>query len=306
MDFPEYWKIQKVLSSLQVHASAFLCVILFHNELPCMTHLFALCWRVSLLLFALSLGHLGADDTDPAATLDIHAPGLSAGFWGRYVILNKLNRISGWITSATDAATYRIAGLPARPDTHFRAILYVPGCALQTLDIAITERKNYQYSFFCALLPPIQLNGTVTHMGTDQEGVTLEAKYVASWAASFFQFADGTDTEIPLGNKTSLDSQNEFALPIPDFSKDKLASSSSHFGEIRIFVRDRATGLIVDQLRWASGIPSIQPTKFGGIPITALSGDSLNFKFCETGTWLSHDHYGFALRNNALETCPAQ
>ena len=261
-------------------------------------------FKIAFVLAFLCVAQTCAGQSAASASLDIHAPNSESGFWGRFFIIEKTSRIAGWITSQDGESIYRITGIHASDATRLKAIVYVPGCALQTVDIAISEQKNYQYSFRCLLLPQTQIEGTVEQRLNNREKVTIEAKYVASWAPAFFECDDGTTTEIPLESKTTLDGQNNFILQIPDLSKDKLASAADHLGEIRFWVRERASGRIVDQLRVVSKNPAVQVTRLGGLPIAALSAPVSVLKFCDTAdSFWSHDRYGFAIREDAGERC---
>jgi len=261
-------------------------------------------WFKTFLLLAFCGWALAAEATGPAATLDIHAPDSVSGFWGRFFIIEKASRIAGWITSEDKTSDYKITGIHASQDTRFRAIVYVPGCALQTVDLAIAEARNYQYSFRCLLIPQTQIQGTVLQPGGSLlHDVTVEAKYVATWAPAFFQYDDGTTTEIPLGDKATFNGQNKFSLQIPDLSKDKLATSADHPGEIRIWVRDNENGQVADQLRLTSNDPAKPVSRMGGIPISALSDNGAVLRFCETEALISHDSYGFAVRDESAGRC---
>jgi hypothetical protein len=265
-----------------------------------MNQMLSLWLRILLLISAVCT--ISSGQTVSQATLEIHSPDAVAGFWGRYFIIENQKRSAGWITSEDGISVYKITGIHASDATRFRAIVYVPGCALQTVDLAISERKTYQYTFRCVLIPQIQIQGTVSqgHAGDD---MTVEAKYVAGWAAAFFQYDDGTTTEIPLGDKTVFKSDEKFSLKIPDLSKDKLVTSPDHPGEIRIWVRQRADGPIEDQLRLISNDPAIPVSRMGGIPISALSENGAVLHFCETESFITRDSYGFAIRDDAAGRC---
>ncbi len=247
-------------------------------------------------------GQTGAD-----ATVSIQVPDSISAVWGRYVTADNQSRKAGWTGSRNEQGDYLIKGIQASRETRFRAIVFVQGCSLRTLDIAITESRNYRYAFVCESLPQKEIQGTIGQSGSYGQEITLEAKYIASWAPAFFAYDDGTTTEIPLGSKVNIVAQNKFVLPIPDLSKDKIAGSASYPGEIRIFVRENASGRIIDQLRVLSNNQAVRATRFGGIPIAALSVEHPVFTFCETSSAYSHDKYGFAHRENiAEEVCHPQ
>ena len=232
------------------------------------------------------------------ATLDIYAPNSQSAFWGRFYVIENATRHAGWIRSENGTAVYKITGIHAGEATRIKAILYAPGCALQTMDVAIVEPRNYDYSFRCLMLPKTEVEGYVTNNVNNNDKFIIEAKYVASWVPSFFGFDDGTTTEVPLETLTTLNTGNRLVLQIPDLSKDKLAADADHAGEIRFYLLDRSTGRIIDQLRTQSG-------RFGGLPVSALNKTSPDLKFCGTGFLLSRDHdqYGFANRTDSPYSC---
>jgi hypothetical protein len=200
--------------------------------------------------------------------------------------------------------SYTITKLAANNTTHVRGIVYSPGCALQAFDIAIQEARGYRYSFPCEPTSPIEIQGAIPQLGRLYDGdVRVEAKYVAAWAPGLLKYDDGTTTEIPLGGVATLDEQNHFHLLIPDLSRDRLAGAPNRDGEIRIFIRNRESGQIVDQWRFASHDPKRGGTKFGGIPVGLIKPDSGVFAFCPTGSVFAHDPGGFALRPEIAPAC---
>jgi hypothetical protein len=199
---------------------------------------------------------------------------------------------------------YAITRLSAGDRARVRGIIYSPGCALRAFDIAIQEPRGYRYSFVCEPISQIEIRGAIPQMGRLYDGdVRIEAKYVVDWAPEFFKHDDGTTTEIPLGGSTRLDDKNQFQLLVPDLSRDKLAGSSTHGGEIRIFIRNQESGQIVDRWRFMSHDPEVRSAKFGGIPIGLIKPDSGVFSFCPTGSVFAHDESGFAARPETNSAC---
>jgi hypothetical protein len=90
-----------------------------------------------------------------------------------------------------------------------------------------------------------------------------------------------------------VDEQDHFRLAVPDFTKDKLASSQDHAAEIRIWARDADNPRILFKLRLLSGNPKIQPTRFGGIPVDSLGSVLLEFVTCHGEPPAVRDEFGF-------------
>jgi hypothetical protein len=211
---------------------------------------------------------------------------------------------TGWIQPHNGEKAFAITRLLANRQSHARGIVYSPGCALETFDIAITELRRYVYSFHCEPSPEIEIHGWIPHLGRLYDGdFRIEAKYVADWAPDFFKYDDGTTTEIPLVSAGTLDDQNHFHLPIPNLTADKFAGSPIHDGEIRIYIRNQKSGQIIDQWRFTSPDPKLRATRFGGIPIGSIKPDSDLFTFCPARSVLAHDQFGFALRPEPDSVC---
>jgi len=240
----------------------------------------------------------------PTATLEIQFAGHSSGFWGRYAICYGRNRIAGW-TSPQNGEAHRIEGIFSGPKTRIKGVLYAPGCALQTMDVSIKEARPYQYSFRCDPVPQTEIQGVTGPLDPLHRGhkVRIEAKYVALWAPAFFGYDDGTATEIPLAGESSVDEQGHFRLSIPDFRKDKLASSPNHAAEIRIWARDQNDDQVFAKLRLLSGDYKIQPTRFGGIPLDSIGSSLLEFATCYANPPAMRDEFGFSVRGLAENDC---
>ncbi len=126
---------------------------------------------------------------------------------------------------------------------HPRHVPYVPGCAIQTLDLPVSGSDNQRYSFVCHPLSSVWINGALTR--TDWlfgREVKLQVKYVARWAQSFLGLADDLLTNIPVGDVTYLSSSGRFRLSVPDFAHDPLAGSPDHAGELQFWARQNRPG----------------------------------------------------------------
>jgi hypothetical protein len=268
-----------------------------------MTPWFSSVCKFSFLLTTLFVGVL-AQDGGLFAALDIDFGTPTARVWGRYVVSDKTTVRVGWINPQDGELTYAITRLSANDTSQVRGIVYSPGCALQTFDIAIQEPRSYRYSFPCEPISQIEIHGSIPQLGRLYDGdVRIEAKYVADWAPDFFKYDDGTTTEIPLGGAGTLDDQNHFHLPIPDLSRDKLAGSPTRGGEIRIFIRNQKSGQIIDLWKFTPQDSKLRATRFGGIPIGFIKPDSGLFTFCPARSVFAHDQFGFALRPEIDPAC---
>ena len=261
-------------------------------------------WTSFLLLGVLCHGQQAATEKRAdRATLEIRF-GDHAGFWGRYAAIEGPSKSAGWITSQNGKESFRIEGIAASATTRLKGIFYAPGCALQTLDLPIADVRLYRYSFPCESIPQVEILGVAANsLFVNSPNVTIEAKYVAHWAAAFFGFDDGSTTEIPLGTVATPYEPGRFRLSIPDLTKDSLAGSTNHAGEIRVWARDTSNGRVVAQLRLLSGDPWIQPTRLGGIPIERLGSSPFEFATCYANGSTPRDEFGFGIRALSENAC---
>jgi hypothetical protein len=240
----------------------------------------------------------------PTASLEIQFTGHGAGFWGRYAICYGRSRIAGW-TSPQSGEAHRIDGIFSGPKTRVKGVLYAPGCGLQTMDISIKEARLYRYPFHCDPVPQTEIQGVTGPLDSPHRGhqVRIEAKYVALWAPAYFGFDDGTTTEIPLAGESSVDERGHFRLSIPDFRKDKLASSPNHPAEIRVWARDQDDDQVFAKLKLLPENSKTPLTRFGGIPLDSIGSSLLVFETCYADPPAAHDEFGFNIRSLPENDC---
>jgi hypothetical protein len=223
-------------------------------------------------------------------------PGLSSdGFFVRY--LTSSGGIGGWIQPRPNVSSYTIS--TTHGAARIRALLYIPGCAIQTFDLALSDQGSQQYSFVCQALPTIEMGGVLARPDRLYgRKVQLQARYVARWAQSFLGLDDEIVTFIPIGETTDISSSGEFHLSLPDLSQDALAGSPDHPGELQIWARDVGSGRIAAQL-----IPDGSKTRMGGFPIQDLYPSKIVFTPCAANNPRVRDALGFALRPGPYDNC---
>jgi hypothetical protein len=202
----------------------------------------------------------------------------------------------GWVQPPAGVSSFRLdtsgaGGAAAR----VRAILHVPGCRLQTLDLPVAES---QYSFECRPLGTIAIPGALTR--SDRlygRQVTLEARYVARWARSFLGLRAPLVDAIPIGDVVDLPPDGRFRLTVPDLSQYPLARD----GEFQIWARDKATRRLVDQVTPLS--PASVRARMGGLRIERAYRSEIVFAPCAATATQPHDAEGFALRPDLFDGC---
>jgi len=229
-------------------------------------------------------------------------PGFSSDrFFVRYLVTG--GGIGGWIQPRPNVSSYTIRMTNEGHSTaRIRAILYYPGCAIQTFDLPVSDQGSQQYSFVCQSLRNIEIAGTLVR--SDRlygRTVRLEARYIARWAQSFLGLDDEILTFIPIGEIAEISRSGEFRLPLPDLSQDPLAGSPENPGELEIWARESVTERLVAQL-----IPEglkLEKTRMGGLKIQSRYPSEIVFTPCGTNNLQVRDAIGFALRPSRGDTC---
>ncbi len=260
-------------------------------------------FRTLVLVAGLCSGQIPQPPASPSHYVEIKlARGVaSESVFIRYLLAGE--DFGGWVQPHPGVSSYFISTTRAgRPASRIKALLYAPGCAIQTLDLPVSGSNNQPYSFICRPLPNVRIDGALTR--TDRlygREVKLQAKYVARWAQSFLELGDGIVTTIPVGDVAYLSPDNRFRLSVPDFSQDPLAGTPDHPGELQIWARNKTSEDIVAQLIPAG--PQVIKTRMGGLKIQSEYPSETVFAPCAANPPQVHDAIGFALRPDAYDAC---
>jgi hypothetical protein len=210
----------------------------------------------------------------------------------RYFITGAFGGFNGWVDQRRGLPVYRVNTVyQGKPATHFKAILYAPGCAIQTISVALSETSARSYDFACYRLPSIPLNGKLTRTERLRgKVVEIRVNYVAYWAHAFFGISDGFVTTIPVG-VASPDENGDFTVSLPDFSQDELASAPDHPGVFQFWAREKTTGNLIAEL-----VPAETKARFGSLEIKSEYPQDLVFTPCAVTRRI--EPKGFAKRSD--------
>jgi hypothetical protein len=198
----------------------------------------------------------------------------SAKVFIRYLLDGGGSPIGGWVDPRPDVSAYFIAttqnGVAA---SRLRALVYAPGCEIQSYDVALSESSLQEVPFECRPVPSTWITGVVTGLVDSR----IIAEYSAPWMQKFF----GIDvaTVIPVGHTNYSSGEGRFLMLVPDFSGDNRA------GEIQFVATDITSGKVLARL-----LPDVEIGAGMAIP------DQIKFRICATPQTWPHDHFGFAIR----------
>jgi len=183
----------------------------------------------------------------------------------RYILAGE--ELGGWVQPRPGVSSYIIGTTrEGQSATGIKAVLYAPGCAIQTLDIPLSNSNNRQYFFICQPLTNVSISGTLTDAERlSEHEVKVQARYIARWAQPFLGLTAGIPLTMPAGDFAYLSADNSFRISVPDLSRDPLASAPDHPGELQIWAKDKSSGEDVAQLI-PGGSPAFR-TRMGGLKI---------------------------------------
>ena len=189
----------------------------------------------------------------------------------------------GWVDRRPSVSSYFVATtVNQKAASRLRALVYAPGCAIQTYDLQISGSNVQQLAFNCQPVPPVWFSGIVT----DLRDSRIVAKYTGPWVQDFFSLPDGIVTFIPVGEANYFTDQGRFHILIPDFS------GADRPGEIQFWAKDPSTGNVLARL-----VPAAHSS-----PGSPAPGE-IKFVVCGTQESRHHDRFGFSTRD-AEDACP--
>jgi hypothetical protein len=226
---------------------------------------------------------------------------ISDSFFARYVLTGQ--DFGGWAQPPRGISSYGISTmLDGRPATGIKAILYAPGCAIQTLNLHLARSNNPQFLFICQPMKTIGIQGVLVRSERLYgHKVKVQAKYIARWAQPFLGLDDNVVTGIPVGDVAYLSADGRFRLVIPALSQDPLAGALDHPGELQVWARDETSDAIVAKLIPTE--PQFIKTKMGGLKVQNEYPSEVVFAPCAAGSAQVHDRIGFARRPDIRDAC---
>jgi hypothetical protein len=237
----------------------------------------------------------------PARSIEISLPAgvNSESVYIRYVLAG--GSFGGLVQARPGVSSYFVSTMAGeRAATGIKALLYAPGCALQTLDVSLSGSGTPQYPFTCRPIPAVSISGTIAHPDRlYSRGATLQARYIARWAAGFLGLDDSFAPIIPVGEASKLSVDGSFQISVPDFSAP--AGTVDRSEEFQIWAKDKVSGNLT-ALLLPQGHQSIT-TRMGGLKVLSTYPADIVFAPCDINSAQAHDAEGFALRPDIADTC---
>jgi hypothetical protein len=125
------------------------------------------------------------------------------------------------------------------------AILYAPGCQVETVDdpeLAISARK---VEFVCRDLPTLSFTGIIVlSKKLRTRPYEVEVRYLPVWSCIFFNTPDCMLRGFPMGS-VEPDQSGVFHIILPDFTKDPVTQSYKLQASFQFLAREKKSGNIL-------------------------------------------------------------
>ena len=219
----------------------------------------------------------------------------------RYVVAG--DDFGGWVKPQLGLPAYRISAIRnGAVASGIKAIVYAPGCGIETVDVAFPDAGNRDYNFVCRATGTVRVGGKVLQAELlSKHEVVLQAEYLAHWASAVLGLGGDLPLTIPLGEPVALGTEGRFELSVPDFATDP--GARARLSEIQIWAIDKSDGTNVAQL-----FPVTKPdakTRVSGLRIQRAYPAEIAFSPCTVNPrdHVLHTREGFAIRPESPRPC---
>jgi hypothetical protein len=238
---------------------------------------------------------------DTPHSLEIRLPaGVSSDrVFIRYALTG--DKLGGWVQPRSGVSSYFIDTTSGgRSAAWIKALIYAPGCAIQTLDVPLSTVNHERYSFVCQPLGSTSIAGTLGRFDSlYTQKVKLRAKYVGRWAQPFLGLGGEVVPIIPVGEVAEVSEDGRFRMSIPDLARDPIAGNQD--GEFQIWAEEKISGKI-SALLIPTG-PVALKKHLGSVRVQSEYPLNTVFIPCAAPASLLHTPEGFAIRPGVDESC---
>jgi hypothetical protein len=252
-------------------------------------------FRILTVLMMTALGCAGQGVAAHRLLIRLPTGTNPAGVMIRYALAGQ--SFGGWAQRAGDQMVIDTM-MGNTPATRIKAVAYIPGCAIQTVDLHLSGAVEEQTALACRNLHTTSLAGRLLQSDLlSRPGIDLQVFYIARWAHDWLGLADASVLTIPVKSPAVVNADGYFQIWMPDFAQDDLAKNS---GELEIWAvntagRERLAQLIVRS-------PRTVIARMSGVKIQSEYPSEVTFTVCAISHGTVHDHEGFAKRTD-LDAC---
>lgn len=159
----------------------------------------------------------------------------------RYFLVGAFGGYGGYVKQERGVHAYVVnTSYENKPATSLKAILYAPGCQIQTIALEL-RGASAETEFICRELPSVVLTGRIipprSFQGKERE---VAVTYMAHWAQMFFGVWDGPVASFPVGTAIP-DANGVFRIRLPDFGKDPIAAAKIQEESFSFLLREAKT-----------------------------------------------------------------
>jgi len=168
----------------------------------------------------------------------------------RYYLTGAFGGYGSFTRSESGKHEYRIPTVvDGQPANTFKAVVYAPGCQIETISILPLSDLPRVADFSCEELPAHDFTGRISQLESLRgRQYHVEINLMAHWGLDFFGIADGIVPTFEIA-RVIPDDQGVFHVQLPDFSEDRVTRSfGMDSAELQFNAREEGTGNILGML----------------------------------------------------------
>ncbi len=171
---------------------------------------------------SVAAGQDSASRETPTVTLALPFGVASENVHLNYFMRGAFGGYGSFVRAQQGQSAYRfVAAVDGKPASEVKIIAYLPGCEIQTLELAVSGTTLLR-DLVCKPLGSVHLRGQISPAPIAQgEPAEIEVAYEAFWDHTFFGFTDGPVTSIHIATVVP-DQAGQFEVDVPDLHAQNL------------------------------------------------------------------------------------
>jgi hypothetical protein len=191
-----------------------------------------------------------------------------------YVLYGPFGASGNFITPRPGLTSYQIPSyLDGKAAGEVKGFIWAAGCKIMKFEDLLVNSADVQESFSCSPLRTVNLVGRIRNARLSKKPVEVRVDYLAEWACNFFGLGDCMVPQIEVGI-VKPDADGSFAIDLPDFGADPIASASQGRAEFQLVLREAQTWNPIAYL-----VPEVETLQTSGRSLKIVSSYPQNLVF---------------------------
>ncbi|MGB2589716.1 MAG: hypothetical protein WBG02_04375 [Candidatus Acidiferrum sp.] len=168
----------------------------------------------------------------------------------RYFITGEFGGFSGYqVDQDGERAILIHTELEGKPAKGLKAVLYAPGCQIQTISMVELSTSSREGEFHCTPLGETLLQGRFPQGPSNPaQRMEVQVRYLGFWGHNFFGITDGFVLSFDI-TKSSVGPDGSFQAYLPNFAESGAQSPQVEDAAFQLILRDPDSGNFLAELK---------------------------------------------------------